>query len=137
MSGRTKPSPYELRERFATIADELISLHRDLYWLAEGNDLAAQEESLGDLTLDQVMALKLAVDNARELLWKYVEAVAQVEPDRVEEAMENHRMRRVSQLLELLRERLGRYPEGPPVSFIEKISAAIKEKLNVKSNKAA
>src|SRR5262245_46694889 len=121
MSGRTKSSPNELKERFATIADELISLHRDLYWLAEGNDLAAQEKGLGDLSFDQVMALKLAVDNARELLWKYVEAVAKVEPDRVEEAMQNHRMRRVSQLLELLRERLGHYPEGPPVSFIEKI----------------
>jgi len=137
MSGRTKPSPNELRERLATIAEELISLHRDLYWLAEGNDLVAQEEELGDLSFDQVMALKLAVDNVRELLWKYVDAVARVEPERVQEAMQTHRMRRVTQLLELLRERLGRYPDQPPVSFIERITAAIKEKLSSKSDKAA
>src|SRR5215831_17136540 len=139
MSGRTKPSPSEFKKRLATIAEDLIALHRDLYWLAEGHDLAAQEAELGDLTFEQVMALKLAVDNVRELLWKYVDAVAKVEPERVEEAMETHRTRRVTQLLELLRERLGRYPEGPPVSFIERISAAIKEKLggSTSSSKAA
>jgi len=139
MLGRTNPSPNELKRRLATIGEELISLHRDLYWLAEGNDLAAQEESLGDLSIEQVMALKLAVDNVRELLWKYVDAVAKVQPERVQEALETHRLRRVTQLLELLRERLGRYPEGQPVSFFERISAAIKEKLggSTSSSKAA
>lgn len=132
---RTNPPPNELKRRLAKIAEELMTLHRDLYWLAQGNDLVAQEESLGDLSVEQVMALKLAVDNVRELLWKYVDAVAKVEPERVQEAMETHRLRRVTQLLELLRERLGRYPEGQPVSFFERISAAIKDKLS--GNKAA
>jgi|SRR5215469_10685368 len=129
MSGRTKPSPTPLKERLATIAEELIALHRDLYWLVQGNDLAEQETSLSNLSVDQIMALKLAVDNVRELLWKYVDAVAKVEPDLIEEAMQTHRMQRVTQLLELLRERLGQYSEQQPVSFIERISAAIKEKL--------
>ena len=139
MSGRTKPSPTPLKERLATIAEELIALHRDLYWLAQGNDLAEQEISLSNLSLDQVMALKLAVDNVRELLWKYVDAVAKVEPEVIEEAMQTHRMQRVTQLLELLRERLGQYSEQQPVSFIERISAAIKEKLagGGKAEKAA
>lgn len=137
MPVRTNPSPIELKKRLATIAEELIALHRDLYWLAEGHDLAAQEQSLGDLSFEQVMALKLAVDNVRELLWKYVDAVARMEPERVQEAMETHRMRRLTQLLELLRDRLGRYPEQPPMSFIERISAAIKEKLGGKTEKAA
>jgi|SRR5579872_798009 hypothetical protein len=137
MSGRTKSSPPVLKERLATIAEELTDLHRDLYWLAEGNNLAEQEQSLGDLSLDQVMAVKLAVDNLRDLLWKYVDAVGNVEPERVQEAMQNHHMRRVTQLLQLLRERLARYSEQAPVSFIEKISAAIKEKLPGKNEKAA
>ena len=135
MLGRTNPPPNELKRRLARIAEELMALHRDLYWLVQGNDLAAQEESLGDLSVEQVMALKLAVDNVRELLWKYVDAVAKVEPERVQDAMETHRLRRVTQLLELLRERLGRYPEGQPASFFERISAAIKDKLS--GNKAA
>src|SRR5215469_12539850 len=129
MLGRTKPSPNSLKERLANISEELNVLHRDLYWLAEDNDTATQEQDLGNLSVDQIMALKLAVDNVRELLWKYVDAVAKVEPELIEEAMQTHRMQRVTQLLELLRERLGQYSEQQPVSFIERISAAIKEKL--------
>jgi len=137
MLGRTKPSPNPLKERLASIAEELIALHRDLYWLAEDNDTAAQEQSLGDLNFHEIMALKLAVDNVRDLLWKYVDAVAKVEPQRVQEAMETYRIRRVSQLLELLRERLGHYSDQPPVSFIERMSAAIKERLKGSGDKAA
>lgn len=137
MLGRTKPSPNPLKERLANIAEELNTLHRDLYWLAEENDLAAQEQNLGDLSFDEIMALKLAVDNVRDLLWKYVESVAKVEPQRVQEAMETYRVRRVSQLLELLRERLGHYSDQPPVSFIERMSASIKEMLTKKDGKAA
>jgi hypothetical protein len=137
MLGRTKSSPPELKERLATVAEELTDLHRDLYWLAEGNNLAEQERSLGDLSLEQVMAVKLAVDNLRDLLWKYVDAVAKVEPERVQEAMQTHHVRRVTQLLQLLRERFGRYSDQPPVSFIERISAAIKEKLTSQNDKAA
>ncbi len=129
MLGRTKSSPVELKQRLATVSEELIALHRDLYWLVQENDLPEQERSLGDLSLDQVMAVKLAVDNLRELLWKYVDAIAKVEPVRVQEAMDNYRLRRVTQLLELLRKRLGGYSDQQPVSFIERISIAIREKL--------
>lgn len=137
MLGRTKSSPPELKDRLAMVADELVALHRDLYWLAEDNNLPKQERDLGDLSLDQVMVLKLAVDNLRDVLWKYVDAIAKVEPQRVQEAMDSHRLRRVTQLLELLRKRLGGYSEQHPVSFIERISVAIKEKLKGESDKAA
>lgn len=137
MLGRTKPSPNSLQERLATTIEELNVLHRDLYWLAEDDDLAAQEQDLGDLNFDQIMALKLAVDNLRELLWKYVDAVAKVEPQRVQEAMETYRVRRVSKLLELLRQRLGQYSDQSPVSFIEKVSASIKDMLTRSGDKAA
>ena len=128
MSGRTKTSP-ELKDRLANLTDQLNALHRDLYWLAQDSNFDAQNQDLGDLTFEQIMSVKLAVDNVRELLWKYVDAVAKLEPERVHEALDANRMRRVTQLLELLRERLGRFPEQPPLSFIEKVSAAIKEKL--------
>jgi len=137
MLGRTKPSPNAIKERIATISEELIALHRDLYWLAEDTNPAEQEQALSDLNFDQIMALKLAIDNVRDLLWKYVDAVAKVEPQRVQEAMETYRIRRVSQLLELLRERLGHYSDQPPVSFIEKVSASIKEMLTGSGGKAA
>jgi hypothetical protein len=137
MPGRTQPSPPDFKERLGRMADDLVALHRDLYWLAEDNNLPEQERCLGDLTVDQVMALKLAVDNLRDLLWKYVDAISKVEPDRVQEAMHSYRLCRVTQLLDLLRERLGSYPDQPPVSFIEKISAAIKDKLASPSDKAA
>lgn len=137
MLGRTKPSPNSIKERIATLTEELTALHRDLYWLAEDSNLAVQEQALSDLNFDQIMALKLAIDNVRDLLWKYVDAVAKVEPQRVQEAMETYRIRRVSQLLELLRERLGHYSDQPPVSFIEKVSASIKEMLTGSGGKAA
>lgn len=136
MSGRTKTSP-ELKDRLANLTDQLNALHRDLYWLAQDSNLDAQNQDLCDLTFEQIMSVKLAVDNVRELLWKYVDAVAKVEPERVHEALDANRMRRVTQLLELLRERLGRFPEQPPLSFIEKVSAAIKEKLTGQGGKAA
>ena len=137
MLGRTKPSPNSLKERLASIAEELIALHRELYWLAEDDDTAKQEEDLGNLDFDQVMALKLAIDNVRDVLWKYVDAVGKVEPQKVQEAMETYRVRRVSQLLELLRARLGQYADQPPVSFIERVSASIKEMLTGSGDKAA
>lgn len=136
MLGRTQFPP-ELKDRLARMTEDLIALHRDLYWLVEDNNLSEQERNLGDLSLDQVMAVKLAVDNLRDLLWKYVDAVSQVEPERVQEAMQSYRLRRVTQLLDLLRKRLGNYSEQPPVSFIERISAAIKDKLAGANDKAA
>lgn len=135
MLGKPKSPTPELKQRLAAASEELIALHRDLYWLVQDNDLPEQERNLADMDLEQIMAVKLAVDNLRELLWKYVDVIATVEPQRVQEAMENYRLRRVTQLLELLRKRLGGYSEQQPVSFIEKISAAIKDKL--KSERAA
>jgi len=127
-----------MRKRLETVKDELMALHRDMYWMAQDQNSSEQAQKVSDLDFDQVMDLKLAVDNMRELLWKYLDAASAMEPERVQQAMEAHRVRRVSQLLQLLRERLGHYPDHqPPVSFIEKVSAAIKEKLAGHGGKAA
>ena len=120
-----------MRKRIETVKDELMSLHREMYWLAQDPNSPEQQQNVSALDFDQIMDLKLAVDNMRELLWKYVDAAAEMEPQRVGHAMDSHRARRVSQLLQLLRDRLGHYPESQqPVSFIEKMSAAIKDKLS-------
>ena len=129
----------EMRKRLEKIKDELMALHRDMYWMAQDQSSPEQQQQkVSELDFDQLMDLKLAVDNMRELLWKYLDAAAEVEPERVQQAMESHRVRRVSQLLQLLRERLGHYPDQQqPVSFIEKVSAVIKEKLAGHGGKAA
>jgi hypothetical protein len=130
MSGRSANlSDTELSERLTRITEELKALHRDLYWLAESDDVSDQTKNLENLNLEQMIALKLAVDNARELIWKYVDALSQIEPQRVEDALEAHHSGRVTQLLQLLRERLGPSSEQPAVSFIERVSAAIEDKL--------
>jgi hypothetical protein len=119
----------EIKERLASLTEELSSLHRDLYWLAQDSNLNEQETSLAELSMDDLMAAKLAVDNLRDILWNYVDAMSKLEPERVQEAMQNHRLRRTTRLLELLRKRMGGSYETPTLSFIERISAAVKEKL--------
>lgn len=124
---KSGPATYtgELQARLESIKSDLAVLHREMYWLAY-----EPQQHIDELNFDQIMDLKLAVDNMRELLWKYVDAAAKAEPERVQHAMEAHRVRRVSQLLQLLRERLGHYSEPQqPISFIEKVTAAIKDKL--------
>ncbi len=125
----------ELKKRIQSIADELMALHSELYWMALEEQENPIQEQLEDLDIHLVTDLKFAIDNMRNLLWKYLAVAAKSEPQRVQEAADAHRMRKVTTLLNLLRERLGQYPEGQPMSFIEKISASIDERLP--GNKAA
>jgi hypothetical protein len=138
-SPEPQDSPEAMRKRLESMKAGLMALHREMYWMVQDQQSPEQEQKIADLNFDQVMDLKLAVDNMRDLLWKYVEAASKVEPRRVQEALEAQRARRVGQLLQLLRERLGRYPDQQqqPVSFIEKVSAVIKEKLAGHGGKAA
>jgi hypothetical protein len=113
-----------------------MALHSELYWIALAEHTDPKQEQLEDLDIHLVTDFKFALDNMRDLLWKYLEVAARIEPQRLQEAADAHRMRKVTTLLNLLRERLGQYPEGQPMSFIEKISASINERLPDK-NKAA
>jgi hypothetical protein len=118
-----------LANRIQSITDELIALHSELYWLALEASAHPEAEQFENLDIDLVTDFKSALDNLRDLLWKYLDIAAKMEPERVQEAAEAHRVRRVTKLLDLLRERLGQYSDGQPTSFIEKISATINEKL--------
>lgn len=127
----------ELTRRLESATTELSSLHRDLYWLVQEQHSAEQQQTLRDLDFKQIMDLKMAVDNLRDMLWKYIDAAALAEPGRGREATEASNLRRVTRLLQLLRDRLGRAPDPQPVSFIEKVSAAIQEKLDGPGGRAA
>jgi hypothetical protein len=64
----------------------------------------------------------------RLMLWNYIEAASVVDPDGVREGIEHQRVRRTTEFLELLRNRLGHNDEEP-VSFIERISDSVNKRL--------
>jgi hypothetical protein len=125
----------ELVNHLKTITDELTALHGDLYWLAmqaQGSPEKNTDEKLphaAELNVGLLMALKGAVDNMRLMLWDYIEAASEVDPHNVRAEMESQRVKRMTQFLELLRERLGRSTEQEPLSFIERITAAVSQRL--------
>ena len=128
----------ELVNHLKTITYELTALHGDLYWLAmqaQGSpekDTKDTKEKLphaAELNVGLLMALKGAVDNMRLMLWDYIETASEVDSNNVRAEMESQRVKRMTQFLELLRERLGRSTEQGPLSFIERISAAVTQRL--------
>jgi len=119
-----------LLTRFKELTDVLAGLHSDLHWLA----MNAQEAGMRQLPITEqdvetLAALKSAIDNMRVLLWNYIETAAEVDPARMEDALETHRLQQIGRFLGLLRERLGRSRSEQPLSFIERISAEMKERL--------
>jgi hypothetical protein len=109
---------------------ELTQVHNELYWLAMQTQDAAGKDTPAELNVNLLAELKGAVDNMRLLLWKYIETASELDPQRVQEGLETQRLRRVTEFLQLLRERLGRTQNDQgPVSFIERISAKVKERL--------
>jgi hypothetical protein len=126
-----KNSINEIVNNLRALTSELTTLHGDLYWLAmQGHD-SAEKPAAGELDVDLLTELKGAVDNMRLLLWNYIASASQVDPRKVQEEMETERLQRMSRFLQTLRDRLGRRPQEPQ-SFIEKISAAMKERLGNK-----
>jgi hypothetical protein len=125
----------ELVNHLKSLTSELTALHADLYWLAmQVQDAAGKQGTASELNVEVLAAFKGAVDNVRLLLWNYIETASQVDPQKMEAGLETQRMQRMTQFLRLLRERLGRSSDQQPLSFIERISAAMKERL---SNKVA
>jgi hypothetical protein len=69
----------------------------------------------------------------RLLLWQYIEAASEIDPESMREGMEAQKLRRMTRFLQVLRERLVHAVEEQPVSFIERISAKVKESLGEKA----
>ena len=133
----TVRAPYtdvnEVVNHLRSLTNELTALHGELYWLAmQAHDSSGKQSQAAELNVELLTSLKGAVDNMRLLLWDYIETASEVDPGRVQEGMETQRLQRMAHFLQLLRDRLGRAPDEQPISFIEKISAAVKQRLGDK-----
>jgi hypothetical protein len=123
----------QLVNNLQALTNELTALHGELYWLAmQSEDSAGPTAPAAELDVELLTALKGAVDNMRMLLWDYLATASEVDPGRVQEGMEAQKVQRVAHFLQLLRDRLGRAPVDQPLSFIEKISATVKQRLGDK-----
>jgi hypothetical protein len=123
----------ELVNHLKALTDELTAVHADLYWLAmQSEEIKADKPSLAELNVELLASLKGAVDNMRLILWDYIETASAVDPKKAAEGLETQRLKRVTQFLDLLRKRLGTIPERQPLSFIERISAKMKDRFRDK-----
>jgi len=121
----------ELVSHLKELTTALTAVHEDLYWLAmqapNANDKPAAPAA--DLNVDMLSELKSAVDDMRLLLWQYIETASEVNPQQVQERMDSQRLHRVTKFLQLLRKRLAPPSDEQPVSFIERINAAVTQSL--------
>jgi hypothetical protein len=132
---RHMPDKTELVAHLKDLTQALTAVHGDLYWLAMQAPDSAHKESVpaAELNVDLLAELKTAVDDMRLLLWQYIETASQIDPQSVREGMEAQKLHRVTRFLQLLRERLGHAVEEQPLSFIERISAAVNDRLGKKA----
>ena len=121
----------ELVSHLKELTTALTAVHEDLYWLAmqapNANDKPAVPAA--ELNVDLLSELKSAVDDMRLLLWQYIETASEVNPQQVQERMDSQRLHRVTKFLQLLRKRLAPASDEQPVSFIERINAAVTQSL--------
>lgn len=125
----------ELINRLKELTSELTELHSDLYWIAMQAQSSSQSEQTpeaAELNLELLGSLKGAVDTMRLTLWKYIETVNELDPQQAAEGSDAQRLQRVTKFLEILRKRLGTSEDQEPVTFIERISAAMKERFRDK-----
>ncbi len=127
----------ELVSHLKDLTNALNALHGDLYWLAMQAPASSEKPSTpaAELDVDLLTGLKTAVDDMRLLLWQYLEAASVLDPQSVRDGIEAQRLHRVTKFLQLLRDRLSHSPvsEEQPLSFIERISAAVKKSLDEKA----
>jgi hypothetical protein len=125
----------ELVTHLKELTAALTAVHSDLYWLAMQTPNAADKpaEQAAELNVTLLTELKGAVDDMRLLLWQYIETASELDPQRLQEGLETQRLHRVTRFLQLLRNRLAPASDQEPVSFIERISAAVKDRLGDKA----
>ncbi len=127
----------ELVTHLKELTTALTAVHGDLYWLAMQAPNAQDKPAApaADLNVNLLAELKTAVDDMRLLLFQYIETATEVNPQRMKEGMEAERLNRVTKFLQLLRGRLVHAPQGDdqPMSFIERINAAVTEHLGEKA----
>jgi hypothetical protein len=115
------------------LTNGLAGLHKDLLWLTmDAHGAALAQLPVTERDVETMAALKSEIDNMRVLLWDYIETASAVDPAGIQDALETQRLQHAARFLRLLRERLGRSRSQLPLSFIEKISADMKERLGSK-----
>ena len=121
----------ELVSHLKELTTALTAVHEDLYWLAMQTPNANDKPAVpaAELNVDLLSELKSAVDDMRLLLWQYIETASEVNPQQVQERMDSQRLHRVTKFLQLLRKRLAPASDEQPVSFIERINAAVTQSL--------
>jgi hypothetical protein len=121
----------ELVVHLKELTTALTAVHGDLYWLAMQAPTAAEEPAApaAELNVTLLTELKSAVDDMRLLLWQYIETASAVAPQLMQEGLDTQRLHRVTKFLRLLRLRLAPSSDDQPVSFIERINAAVTEHL--------
>ncbi|HZE79983.1 MAG TPA: hypothetical protein VE604_03720 [Candidatus Polarisedimenticolia bacterium] len=128
---RSHTDSTELVSHLKELTTALTAVHEDLYWLAmqapNANDKPAVPAA--ELNVDMLSELKSAVDDMRLLLWQYIETASEVDPRRAQDGIDSQRLHRVTRFLQLLRKRLAPSSDEQPVSFIERINAAVTESL--------
>lgn len=124
----------ELVTHLKELTAALTAVHGDLYWLAmqAPNPDDKPAAPAADLNVTMLAELKTAVDDMRLLLWKYIETASEVNPQRVQESVDAERLHRVTKFLQLLRGKLV-HTEEQPMSFIERINAAVSKQLGDKA----
>ncbi|HEY2392446.1 MAG TPA: hypothetical protein VGK22_14825 [Candidatus Angelobacter sp.] len=131
--GHAKTDSNELVTHLKALTTALTAVHGDLYWLAMQAPNAEDKPAApaADLNVTLLTELKNAVDDMRLLLFQYIETATEVNPQRVQEGMDAERLHRVTRFLQLLRGRLVHAPQGAdqPMSFIERINAAVSQRL--------
>lgn len=128
---RTHTDIHELANHLKQLTTELTALHRELYWLAMQEQDVSTGETPAELNVEMLTELKGAVDSMRIVLWQYLETASAVDPQKVQDGLEMQRLRRATDFLQLLRDRLVHVPDQQqPMSFIERISAAVKARLS-------
>ena len=127
----------DLVSHLKDLTNALNALHSDLYWLAMQAPESSEKPAVpaAELDVELLAGLKSAVDDMRILLWQYLEAASAVDPAGVRDGIEAQKLHRVTKFLQLLRDRLAHTPavDQQPLSFIERISEAVKKSLDEKA----
>lgn len=125
----------ELVTHLKELTTALTAVHGDLYWLAMQAPKAQEDPATpaADLNFTMLAELKNAVDDMRQLLHQYIATAAEVNPEQKQEGMDAERLHRVTKFLQLLRGRMVNSQDEQPVSFIERINAAVNARLGDKA----
>ena len=131
-----------LHERIQQVNAELNAIHAELAAAALPNaDPQVRARVMDELLHeDALAALKNTVDNMRLLLWSYMEASSQHDPQSIARTLQSVRMQRVTEMLKNLepgvdQQKMAQSPES--VSFFDLINKIANRALEQHQKKSS